>query len=58
MLNQRLLTASLPWGILIRRLGGTGAAETPEPRQVREEASVRRHLWAPPANLFRRTYFP
>jgi ubiquinone/menaquinone biosynthesis C-methylase UbiE/uncharacterized protein YbaR (Trm112 family) len=33
------------------RPGGTGAAEPPEPRQVREEASVRRILWAPPANL-------
>jgi ubiquinone/menaquinone biosynthesis C-methylase UbiE len=33
------------------RPGGTGAAKTTEPRQVREEATVRRLFWAPPANL-------
>ena len=31
--------------------GGSGAAETFEPRQVREEAAVRRSLWAPPGSL-------
>jgi ubiquinone/menaquinone biosynthesis C-methylase UbiE len=45
------LTDRLYWGILIQRPGGTGAAEATEPRQVREEAAVRRPLWAPPANL-------
>lgn len=33
------------------RPGGTGAAEPFEPRQVRDEAAVRKFLWAPPANL-------
>jgi hypothetical protein len=33
------------------RPGGPGAAEAPEPRQVREEAAVRRSLWVPPINL-------
>jgi ubiquinone/menaquinone biosynthesis C-methylase UbiE len=33
------------------RPGGPGAAEAPEPRQVREEAAVRRPLWVPPINL-------
>ncbi len=37
--------------MLIARPGGTGAAESFEPRQVREEATVRRPLWAPPGNL-------
>jgi len=31
--------------------GGTGAAEPYEPRQVREEAAVRRYLWVPPVIL-------
>jgi hypothetical protein len=39
------------YGILSPRPGGTGAAEFPKPRQVREEATVRRSFWAPPANL-------
>ena len=38
-------------GMLGARPGGLGAAETPEPRQVREEAAVRRSLWVPPKNL-------
>lgn len=33
------------------RPGGTGAAESVEPRQVREEATVRWLFRAPPANL-------
>jgi hypothetical protein len=33
------------------RPGGLGAAEATEPRQVREEAAVRRPLWVPPINL-------
>ncbi len=33
------------------RPGGTGAAESAEPCQVREEAAVRWPLWAPPENL-------
>jgi len=40
------------------RPDGTGAAEPCEPRQVREEAAVRRYLWAPPANLSGRTLNP
>jgi hypothetical protein len=38
-------------GMLITRPGGTGAAEPFEPRQVREEAAVRRKFWAPPVIL-------
>jgi hypothetical protein len=33
------------------RPGGSGAAETFEPRQIREEAAVRGSLWAPPGRL-------
>jgi hypothetical protein len=33
------------------RPGGSGAAETFEPRQIREEAAVRGSLWAPPGCL-------
>ena len=43
--------------MLRTRPGGTGAAETPEPRQVREEAAVRRPFWAPPGNLPGCLYF-
>ena len=41
---------------LTPRPDGTGAAEPCEPRQVREEAAVRRILWAPPVNLSGRTF--
>lgn len=37
-----MLTETAARGILNARPGGTGAAETTEPRQVREEAAVRR----------------
>ena len=53
----RHLTDRHRCGILNQRPGGTGAAETTELRQVREEATVRRQLWAPPANLSGRTFF-
>jgi len=42
--------------MLILSSGGTGTAEPCEPRQVREEAAVRRIPWAPPANLSGRTF--
>ena len=51
MASETLLDTAPFSGILIRRPGGTGAAESFEPRQVREEATVRRPLWAPPGNL-------
>ena len=34
-----------------RPLGGSGAADTFELCQVREEAALRRLFWVPPANL-------
>ncbi len=54
--NSPLTTASLTSlfsrGILLlKRLGGSGAAEPCEPRQVREEATVSESLWAPPGFL-------
>jgi hypothetical protein len=36
------------------RPGGSGAAEPAEPRQVREEAPVRRPFWVPPGCLLGR----
>ena len=36
------------------RPGGSGAAEPTEPRQVREEATVRRPFWVPPGFLLGR----
>jgi len=45
------LTDCIARGMLITRPGGTGAAEAFEPRQVREEAAVRRKFWAPPVTL-------
>ena len=38
-------------GVSFRRPGGAGAAETFEPRQVREEAAVRRYFRVPPGTL-------
>lgn len=45
------LTAYFISSMLTARPDGTGAAESFEPRQVREEATVRRLIWAPPENL-------
>jgi len=50
------LTALPNCGILTARPGGTGAAESAEPCQVREEAAVRWSLWAPPENLLGRIF--
>ncbi len=33
------------------RLGGSGAAEICEPRQVREEAAISKSFWVPPGCL-------
>lgn len=48
--------------MILPRPGGTGAAESAEPCQVREEAAVRWLLWAPPEHLlgriFSRAYTP
>ena len=46
-----MLTARDQWGIFLTCPGGSGAAETNEPRQVREEAAVRRLFWVPPGYL-------
>ncbi len=51
------LTALCICGILTARPGGTGAAESAEPCQVREEAAVRWSLWAPPEALLGRIFF-
>ena len=45
------LTSTALSVILTLRSGGTGAAKPCEPRQVREEAAVRRSLRVLPANL-------
>ena len=46
-----MLTEATARGMLSLRPGGTGAAEPYEPRQIREEAAVRRFFRAPPDNL-------
>ncbi len=47
------LDIDIPFLMRYARLhpGGSGAAEPFEPRQVREEATVRRKFWVPPGNL-------
>jgi len=51
-IEPALVLTALPVSVmLIWRPGGTGAAEPCEPRQVREEAAVRRLLRVLPANL-------
>ena len=56
-MQLKMLTAHVSRGMLTARPGGTGAAEPFEPRQVREEATVRRYLWVPPDHLPGRILF-
>ena len=56
LVSASMLTWKVKSSILLMRSGGTDAAEPCEPRQVREEAAVRRSFWVPSGNLSERTF--
>ena len=50
-MKMLLLDKHTHLGYASGRSGGSGAAEPFKPRQVREEATVRRSFWVPPGCL-------